>query len=482
MNPLQKAANTLRSGFESQFESAGSVSLFVGLACTLAFVGQVYFWPAMWHTSVLDISYTDVTYAAELACAVALGLHLRRSGRSAPGAKLLWSTALLTQATLIAYCVMLEAGVEVPDPLNWAFGAVFGAYLPIVMVSWLSLHVGMRATRIIWNIMLAAVFASFFIWLFSGLEGVKICTCMGLLIVTGTWILTRKLKAEESASADRGESRPAGSFRYPASATFLFSFAFITAISFAGIDGENASFATGAFFAPMLVVSVVALLVNLSATPLSNIAVPAIVMATIAASSLDIDPAISFDLAALGMFLFLAYAVLLLCVGMRGNRPGAAQAFLKLMMSFSCGCIAGRACMAACSLFADSVPSDILVMLSVLAANVAMVILIRRGATQKRASSLFDAEGDNPDSDVAASQQRQLSRIASAHNLGERETEVLEVLLHGGSASDVARKLVIANGTAKSHIRHVYRKLGVHSRDELFAMFDAFPPKGEHWE
>ncbi len=97
-------------------------------------------------------------------------------------------------------------------------------------------------------------------------------------------------------------------------------------------------------------------------------------------------------------------------------------------------------------------------------------------------SSLFDADGDNLDSDAAASRQRQLSRIASAHSLGERETEVLEVLLHSGSASDVARKLVIANGTAKSHIRHVYRKLGIHSREELFAMFDAFPPKGEHRE
>ncbi len=56
------------------------------------------------------------------------------------------------------------------------------------------------------------------------------------------------------------------------------------------------------------------------------------------------------------------------------------------------------------------------------------------------------------------------------------------MLLHGGSASDVARKLVIASGTAKSRIRHVCRKLGIHSREELFAMLDAFPPKGEHRE
>ena len=35
----------------------------------------------------------------------------------------------------------------------------------------------------------------------------------------------------------------------------------------------------------------------------------------------------------------------------------------------------------------------------------------------------------------------------------------------------MAAELVIANGTAKSHIRHVYKKLDVHSRAELFALF-----------
>ena len=50
---MTKEANTPASTmFEEHFRSAGSISLFVGLACNLAFVGQVYFWPAMWHTSL----------------------------------------------------------------------------------------------------------------------------------------------------------------------------------------------------------------------------------------------------------------------------------------------------------------------------------------------------------------------------------------------------------------------------------------------
>lgn len=40
------------------------------------------------------------------------------------------------------------------------------------------------------------------------------------------------------------------------------------------------------------------------------------------------------------------------------------------------------------------------------------------------------------------------------------------------TARDIQRELCVANGTAKAHVRHVYQKLGIHTRDELFAMVD----------
>ena len=40
------------------------------------------------------------------------------------------------------------------------------------------------------------------------------------------------------------------------------------------------------------------------------------------------------------------------------------------------------------------------------------------------------------------------------------------------TAYEIATEMTIANGTAKSHIRHVYKKLGVHSREELFELFE----------
>ena len=65
---------------------------------------------------------------------------------------------------------------------------------------------------------------------------------------------------------------------------------------------------------------------------------------------------------------------------------------------------------------------------------------------------------------------RACSELASSHGLSQREEEVLLLLAHHKSASEIGSELCVAHGTAKAHIRHVYQKLGIHSRDELFGL------------
>jgi LuxR family maltose regulon positive regulatory protein len=50
--------------------------------------------------------------------------------------------------------------------------------------------------------------------------------------------------------------------------------------------------------------------------------------------------------------------------------------------------------------------------------------------------------------------------------LSAREYEILLMLGDGVSSSDMVRSLHISHNTIKVHIRHIYRKLGVHSREE----------------
>ena len=65
---------------------------------------------------------------------------------------------------------------------------------------------------------------------------------------------------------------------------------------------------------------------------------------------------------------------------------------------------------------------------------------------------------------------RACSGLASSHGLSQREEEVLLLLAQHKSASEIGSELCVAHGTAKAHIRHVYQKLSIHSREELFGL------------
>jgi DNA-binding NarL/FixJ family response regulator len=56
----------------------------------------------------------------------------------------------------------------------------------------------------------------------------------------------------------------------------------------------------------------------------------------------------------------------------------------------------------------------------------------------------------------------------SKYLLTEREVEVLALLLEGFKTHEIADKLFISTDTAKTHIKHIYHKTGVHSKIELF--------------
>jgi LuxR family maltose regulon positive regulatory protein len=60
-------------------------------------------------------------------------------------------------------------------------------------------------------------------------------------------------------------------------------------------------------------------------------------------------------------------------------------------------------------------------------------------------------------------------RQAQEGLLSARELEVLACLPEGASDKAIARELFIAPGTVKKHLKNIYRKLGVHSREEAVA-------------
>lgn len=61
-------------------------------------------------------------------------------------------------------------------------------------------------------------------------------------------------------------------------------------------------------------------------------------------------------------------------------------------------------------------------------------------------------------------------RLGEAYGLSKREIEVLTLLAWGKSAKRIEEMLVLSPNTVKTHVRHIYAKLGIHSRAELDAL------------
>lgn len=68
---------------------------------------------------------------------------------------------------------------------------------------------------------------------------------------------------------------------------------------------------------------------------------------------------------------------------------------------------------------------------------------------------------------------RRAPRLAA--RLSAREREVCDLLLHGCSSEAIALRLGISRHTVKDHRKHIFRKLGVGTLAELFALHAATP-------
>jgi DNA-binding CsgD family transcriptional regulator len=65
-----------------------------------------------------------------------------------------------------------------------------------------------------------------------------------------------------------------------------------------------------------------------------------------------------------------------------------------------------------------------------------------------------------------------IAAIEHAEPLSARELEVLDLILRGNTVAAVSRKLFISENTVRGHTKHIYRKLSVHSKQELIDLLN----------
>lgn len=79
----------------------------------------------------------------------------------------------------------------------------------------------------------------------------------------------------------------------------------------------------------------------------------------------------------------------------------------------------------------------------------------------------------------AAEYESKCSRLKRVGKLSGREVDVLMLVARGRSTPRIQEELGLSSNTVNTHIRHIYQKLDVHSRQELLDLVEKTAPEDE---
>ena len=67
---------------------------------------------------------------------------------------------------------------------------------------------------------------------------------------------------------------------------------------------------------------------------------------------------------------------------------------------------------------------------------------------------------------------RRCDQLSDQFGLSAREREVFFLLAKGHNAAYITDKLCVSRSTAKTHINHIYKKMDIHTQQELLTMVE----------
>lgn len=76
---------------------------------------------------------------------------------------------------------------------------------------------------------------------------------------------------------------------------------------------------------------------------------------------------------------------------------------------------------------------------------------------------------------VQADFRARVAELGGEFGLTRREGDVLVLLVRGYSLPVIGERLSISLGTVDTHVKHIYKKMGIHSRKELLDIFNTLP-------
>lgn len=103
---------------------------------------------------------------------------------------------------------------------------------------------------------------------------------------------------------------------------------------------------------------------------------------------------------------------------------------------------------------------------------IGMLRAAEKGLEENAATSIQGSVVEVLEGDIRRGYDEACRTVAESYGLTRREAEVLAYLGKGRTAAYIREKMFISDGTARTHIDHIYKKLGVHSQQALIDVID----------
>lgn len=419
-----------------------------------------------------DLSYADANCLASIACA-AFYLVFFRSPLSKRARNLLVGSACVSVFAGFILMVNLDSFPLQAVPLVTALSAVLrGFYNVVILVLWFAFYAEQDIEVVACNLLTSLGLGCIISWFLLGMKPDRLFWGIGLIVTCSGVMLVMALESMKPPSTHPHpkKSTPLTTMFPPLLVAFLFSFALMLSVSFAGLESWHTDIEWSMLWPAAAVLTIVILFakrVNIGA--LLYIALTLAVTGVLIASFLRVNPSFVCAIATMGFAAHISYMIILFCgiapkASTRPERLGC-----LLILSVFGGCILGRPITILINGFGGSEPVQALLSIGLVAAIIACTLTCANNqAIQLYSNYRFSTSQERASSPSSA--KNAMQEHAIRRGLGEREREALSLLLEGNTASQISDKMFIARGTAKAHIRHIYKKLDVHDREELFSL------------
>lgn len=422
-----------------------------------------------YKTTALGLSYADVICSVSIAVAVCV---LAALNRNALFSFRTWTILGAAALTALGFLAMKAAATFAPDLHGAALiasAASMGLFLGVAAPCWFDFFVGQTIETVAFSLFSSIVIGCIFSWFLLGMAQDRLIVGYCTVVLLAGWSLAYALK-RRPARPNRAASEERPSLRFlagPLLTAFLFSFAFMLSVSFVGLESWHTDAGWNMLWPAALVLCAVALFSKrFNIASMLYVALTLIVAGMLFASFLHVDQSFIFTLATMGCAVNVSYLIILFCnIGSRFAYSSYKLAALLLLSVFS-GCLLGRpAAFIMHSLDGSGTLTTMFSICLIIGIIACTLISLSNRAIQLYSKYRFKERGSG-EQPVAVSSF--IASYAVERGLGAREQEALSLLLEGKTASEVADEMFIARGTAKAHIRHIYQKLDVHDRGELF--------------